>query len=50
MWNKGFMKIKLYQDYEIFFINPKMFSISEQNVSENDQNRSLSQKSLHNSN
>lgn len=35
MWNKGFIKIKLYQDYDIF-INPKTFPISELKVSEND--------------
>lgn len=46
MWNKGFIKIKLYQDYDNFK-NPKMLPTSEQNVSENDQNR-LSWKSLHN--
>lgn len=47
MWNKGFIKIKLYHNHDIF-INPKMFPISEQNVSVNDQDRSLPQKSLYN--
>lgn len=37
MWNKGFIKINLHQDYDIF-INPKLFSTSEQNVSQNDYN------------
>lgn len=35
MWNKGFIKINLHQDYNIF-INPKLFPTFEQNVSEND--------------
>lgn len=35
MWNKGFIKIKLYQGYDIF-INPKLFPTSEQNISKND--------------
>lgn len=39
MWNKGFIKIKLCQDYDNFK-NPKNASYYvEQNVSENDQNR-----------
>ena len=41
MWNKGFIKIKLYQDYDNVK-NPKMLPTSDQNASENDQNRSLS--------
>lgn len=46
MLNKGFIKIKLYQN-DNSFINPKTFPTSEQNVSENDQ---IPPKSLYNSN